>query len=86
MNATEKQTIECQIFDWEEWDGDIECMIFYNPVLKVQVGKHPLAPSLIVPQLCLIRAFFNFRSVVLNKRMGRASGVNSSISLNISSS
>lgn len=32
--------MERQLFDWTEWDGDLECMIFNNVVLKVQVGKY----------------------------------------------
>jgi hypothetical protein len=34
-------TIEREFFDWDGWDGDAECMMFYNPVLKAQVGKYP---------------------------------------------
>ncbi len=32
--------MENQLFSWNGWDGDMECMIFYNPILKVQIGKH----------------------------------------------
>lgn len=32
--------MEKQLFDWDGWDGDQECMTFYNPVLKVRIGKH----------------------------------------------
>jgi hypothetical protein len=35
------ETIECQLFSWDGWDGDLDCMIFYKPVLKVQIGKYP---------------------------------------------
>ncbi len=34
-------TLEHQLFEWKDWDGDHECMIYYNPVLKVQIGKFP---------------------------------------------
>lgn len=34
--------MEKQLFSWEDWDGDQEFMTFYNPVLKVQIGKHPV--------------------------------------------
>lgn len=30
-----------QLFDSNEWEGDYEDMIFYNPVLKIQIGKYP---------------------------------------------
>jgi len=44
-NVEEKRvedgTLETQLFSWDGWDGDHECMIFYNPILKVQIGKHP---------------------------------------------
>jgi hypothetical protein len=33
--------MERQLFDWSSWDGDLESMIFYNCVLKVNVGKYP---------------------------------------------
>lgn len=33
-------TMEQELFDWDGWDGDPECMIFYNAVLKVSVGKY----------------------------------------------
>jgi hypothetical protein len=35
------ETIECQLFTWAGWDGDLDCMTFYNPILKVQIGKYP---------------------------------------------
>lgn len=35
------EPLENQLFKWKEWDGDHECMVYYNPVLKVQIGKHP---------------------------------------------
>lgn len=34
-------TLETQLFSWSGWDGDHECMIYYDPILKVQIGKHP---------------------------------------------
>ncbi len=34
--------IEQELFDWNGWDGDEECMIFYDAVLKVQIGKFPI--------------------------------------------
>jgi hypothetical protein len=34
-------TIEQQLFDSNGWDGDYEDIIYYNPVLKVQIGKYP---------------------------------------------
>lgn len=36
----ESETLETQLFSWDGWDGDHECMIYYNPILKVQIGKH----------------------------------------------
>jgi hypothetical protein len=33
------KTIETELFDWDGWDGEPECMTFYNPVLKVDIGK-----------------------------------------------
>lgn len=35
-------TLETQIFDWDGWDGDHDCMIFYKVKLKVPVGKFPV--------------------------------------------
>lgn len=32
--------MEKQLFNWSDWDGDLECMIFYNSLLKVQIGEH----------------------------------------------
>lgn len=29
------KSLESQTFSWEEWDGDIEMMQFYNCILKV---------------------------------------------------
>ncbi len=37
----EDGTLETQLFSWAGWDGDQECMTFYEPILKVQVGKFP---------------------------------------------
>lgn len=37
----EDGTIETQLFSWRGWDGDHECMTYYNPILKVQIGKYP---------------------------------------------
>ena len=37
----EDETLETQLFNWDGWDGDHECMTYYNPILKVQIGKHP---------------------------------------------
>lgn len=37
----EDGTLETQLFSWAGWDGDHECMIYYDPILKVQIGKHP---------------------------------------------
>lgn len=34
--------MERQLFDWSGWDGETDCMIFYDPVLKVQIGEHPV--------------------------------------------
>ena len=30
--------MEKELFDWKEWDGDIECQQFYNVVLKKPIG------------------------------------------------
>ncbi len=33
--------MERELFDWEGWDGETDCMTFYEPVLKVQIGDYP---------------------------------------------
>lgn len=38
--AGEAMSIEQELFSWEGWDGDQECMIFYDVVLKVDIGNH----------------------------------------------
>lgn len=38
----ETESLETQLFSWRGWDGDQECMTFYEPILKVQIGKHPV--------------------------------------------
>lgn len=44
--------MERDLFSWSGWDGDSECMIFYNPVLKVPIGDfevgHTFASASIV--------------------------------------
>jgi hypothetical protein len=35
------ESLECQLFSWTGWDGDPECLTFYEPILKVQIGKYP---------------------------------------------
>lgn len=30
--------MERELFSWTGWDGDPECMIFYNPVLLQDIG------------------------------------------------
>lgn len=37
-----KETLERQLFDWTGWDGDIECMTFYNCTLKVPIGPYKI--------------------------------------------
>lgn len=32
--------MERELFDYDGWDGDPECMIFYSPTLKVQIGTY----------------------------------------------
>lgn len=32
-------SIETELFSWDGWDGDAECMVFYKPVLKVDIGR-----------------------------------------------
>lgn len=32
--------MEKQLFDWFGWDGDHECMTFYDVTLKIQIGSH----------------------------------------------
>jgi hypothetical protein len=34
--------MEREFFDFDGWDGDIECMTFYKVVLKQQIGKFPV--------------------------------------------
>ena len=41
MKRIEDGTLETQLFSWDEWDWDHECMVFYKPILKVQIGKYP---------------------------------------------
>lgn len=31
--------MERELFDWTGWDGDQECMTFYDITLKKQIGK-----------------------------------------------
>lgn len=33
--------MERELFSWTGWDGDMECMTFYNPTLKQQIGNFP---------------------------------------------
>lgn len=40
-NRVEAGSIETQLFSWDGWDGEMESMVFYKPILKVQIGKHP---------------------------------------------
>jgi hypothetical protein len=30
--------MERELFDWEQWDGDLECMTFYKVILKQPMG------------------------------------------------
>lgn len=32
--------MENDLFDWDSWDGDHECMTYYNVVLKVPVDLY----------------------------------------------
>lgn len=41
-NRVDSGSLETQLFSWDGWDGDQECMMFYDPILKVQIGKHPV--------------------------------------------
>jgi hypothetical protein len=34
--------MERELFDWTDWDGDSDCMTFYNAVLKKQIGSYPV--------------------------------------------
>lgn len=33
-------TLEQELFSWSGWDGDPECMIFYDAVLVVPIGEY----------------------------------------------
>lgn len=33
--------MEKELFDWAGWDGDAQQMMFYDTVLKVQIGEYP---------------------------------------------
>lgn len=33
--------MEKELFNWDEWDGEPECMTFYNIELKKPIGKFP---------------------------------------------
>jgi hypothetical protein len=35
------ESLEMQLFDWEDWDGDQECIVFSPITLKVPIGKFP---------------------------------------------
>lgn len=34
--------MERQLFDYEDWDGEFDCMIFYNITLKKQIGPYEI--------------------------------------------
>ncbi len=34
------QCVERQLFSWESWDGDQQCMQFYDVELKIRIGDH----------------------------------------------
>lgn len=34
--------MERELFSWTGWDGEPECMFFYEPILKVQIGDFPV--------------------------------------------
>lgn len=36
-----RQGIEKSLFTWESWDGDMECMTFYDAVLATPIGSFP---------------------------------------------
>jgi hypothetical protein len=38
----ENASLENQLFEWEDWDGDQECMTFSPAILKVPIGKFPV--------------------------------------------
>ena len=33
--------MEKELFNWTAWDGEPDCMTFYNVTLKVSIGKYP---------------------------------------------
>jgi hypothetical protein len=32
--------MERELFDWDGWDGDHDAMIFYNVILKQDIGEY----------------------------------------------
>lgn len=34
--------MERELFTWSDWDGDMECMTFYDAVLIKPIGKFPV--------------------------------------------
>jgi len=42
FSEPDENRIDTQLFSWDGWDGDQECQTFYKPILKVQIGKHPV--------------------------------------------
>lgn len=37
-----EMSMEKELFDWKDWDGDPESMTFYNVILKRQIGDFPV--------------------------------------------
>lgn len=47
--------MERELFTWDGWDGEPECMIFYNPRLKIDIDPFPMG------------TIFNSAAIVQNK-------------------
>ena len=45
--------MEQDLFDWDGWDGDPECMQFYHTKLKVAIGEFPIGTEF--PTICILQ-------------------------------
>lgn len=54
-----KEIMEQELFDYKNgWDGDQECMVFYNCQLKVQIGDY--APGTVIDSICICNGVLQF--------------------------
>lgn len=52
--------MESELFTYDGWDGDPECMIYYQPLLTVDIGAYPMGTRFDSACICHDKGILEF--------------------------